>query len=199
MKSEAIEIIDNRNNGRRVEALLVEDPDVSYIEATDKLWWVYRQRFSNALKDAQKPNPEHHHWSWKWKLQQEAERNAFFKYFGIICEGDPQGLLMLTYGREYKARLPEQQGRLLLYIAYIESAPWNVRGYCDTPRFVGIGKEFYKTAVRFSDRLGFDGRVGVHSLPTAEPFYENSCMMRRLGSDLDYQKLVYFESCPTID
>lgn len=198
MKSETIEIIDSRNNGRRTDALLIEDPDDGYIEAIDKLWWVYRQRFFNTLKDAHKPKPEHHHWSWKWKLRQELERNAFFKCFGIVCEGDPQGLLMLNYGQEYRARLPEQQGQPLVYLAYIESAPWNVRGYCDVPRFGGVGTLLCKAAIEFSIRLGYDGRTALHSLPSVEGFYAKRCGMLPCGPDETYEGLVYYESTPEI-
>jgi len=198
MKSETIEITGNRNNGERIKALLIEDPDDNYIEATDKLWWVYRQRFINALRAAQKPVPGHHHWNWKWKLQQEMNRNAFFKCFGIVCGGDPQGLLLLNYGREYKSRLPEQQGRPLVYLAYVESAPWNIREYCGVPRYTGVGREFFKATVRFSNRLGCEGRVGLHSLPGVENFYAESCKMIPVGSDPSYENLVYFETRPDI-
>jgi hypothetical protein len=68
MRNKPIEIIDNVNQGRRVGAFLVEDPDDDYIEVTDKLWQVYRQRYINTLKTAGQPIPPHHHWSWKWKL-----------------------------------------------------------------------------------------------------------------------------------
>jgi len=105
MSSRPIEIIDNLNQGRRVEALLVEDPDDEYIEAADK------------------PVPEHHHWSWEWKLQQELKRGSLFKCFGILdTDYEPQGLMLLNYGREYLSRLSGQESRLLIYLAYTESA-----------------------------------------------------------------------------
>lgn len=108
--------------------------------------------------------------------------------FGNHCETRP---------KEYKTRLSDQQGLPLVYVAYIEPTPWNVRGYTDTPLFSGVGKESYKTAVRFSDRIGYEGRIGLHSLPDAESFYTRSCRMVSLGSDPDYEDLVYFESRPT--
>ena len=198
MKSTPIEIIDNLNGGRRTGAFLMEDPDEDYIEVTDKLWQVYRQRFLNIRTVSGKPIPEHHHWSWKWKLQQESNRNSFYKCFGIIAENEPQGLMLLNYGREYLSRLPEQAGKLLIYLAYIESAPWNIKEYCDNPRFSGVGKEFFKVVVKFSDRLGLEGRVGLHSLPNVESFYEDVCRMIPLGHDPNYENLMYFESLPII-
>ena len=192
MNYKPIEIIDNLNQGRRIRAFLVEDPDDDYIEATDKLWRVYRERFANA----QKVVPEHHHWSWKWKLQQELNRDSLFKCFGIIADDEPQGLMLLNYGREYLSRMPGQTERLLIYLSYIESAPWNNKEYCDNPRYAGVGKELHRTAVRFSDHLGFGGLVGLHSLPGVESFYENTCQMIPFGRDPNYENLVYFESQP---
>lgn len=197
MKSEKIAIIDNRT-GRRTDALLIEDPDDTYVEAIDKLWWIYRQRFFTALKDTLKPKPEHHHWNWQWKFRQALARNTFFKCFGIICDGDPQGLLMLNYGQEYRARLPEQQGQPLVYLAYIESAPWNVRGYSNTPSYGGVGTLLCKAAIEFSVRLGYDGRAALHSLPSVEGFYARHCGMLACGPDEKHKGLVYFESTPEI-
>lgn len=197
--SEDIQITSNRDNGRLVNAQLVEDPTNRYVEATDKLWRVYRKRFVATLKAAGKPVPDHNHWSWKWKLKQELSRNALFKCFVILSDNEPQGLMLLNYGLECKARLTDQQGQSLVYIAYIESAPWNLREYCGVPMFSGIGREFYKVAVRFSDRIGCEGRVGVHSLPNVEKFYAKNCKMVPLGPDPNYENLVYFESRPKME
>ena len=199
MKFESIEIIDNLNQGRRVEAFLVEDPDDEYIEAADKLWQVYRRRLIATLKAADKPIPEHHHWSWEWKLQQELKRDSLFKCFGVLdADYEPQGLMLLNYGRDYLSRLPGQERRLLVYLAYIESAPWNLEEYCERPHYSGIGRELYKAAIEYSGRLGFGGILGLHSLPGVEKFYENGCQMIPLGSDPNRENLMYFESRPII-
>ena len=192
MNYKPIEIIDNLNQGRRIRAFLVEDPDDDYIEATDKLWRVYRERFANT----QKVVPEHHHWSWKWKLQQELNRDSLFKCFGIIADDEPQGLMLLNYGREYLSRMPGQTNRLLIYLSYIESAPWNIKEYSKKPRYGSIGTTLYTAAIHYSNRLGFDRRVALHSLPGAEGFYTKRCKMRNCGADQNYQGLVYFESTP---
>jgi hypothetical protein len=196
MKSTPIEIIDNVNHGRRIDAFLIEDPDDDYVEATDKLWWVYRQRFLLKRAASNMPAPGHHHWSWKWKLQQESKRNSFYKCFGIIADNEPQGLMLLNYGREYLARLPEQAGQLLIYLAYVESAPWNLREYCEKPRFGAVGAVLFKAAIEFSNRLGFEGRIGLHALPRVENYYEKRCKMRKCYADQNYGGLVYFESTP---
>ena len=99
--------------------------------------------------------------------------------------------MMLKYGNQFVSR---RTGQPLVYLAYVESAPWNLKEYCDDIFYSGIGKEFYKTAVRFSNLLGFAGRVGLHSLPGAEEFYSKTCQMVSLGCDPKCDGLVYFES-----
>ena len=198
MHSTPIELIDNVNQGRRVGAVLVENPNDDFIEATDNLWRIYRKRFVDALKDSGKPIPDHDHWSWKWKIQQELNRDSLFKCYAIVADEEPQGLTLLNYGRECQSRLPEQKGRLLVYVAYVEAAPWNVEGYTEKRRYRGVGKALYKAAVGCSSKMGFQGLVGLHSLPNVEGFYENACEMISFGPDPNYGNLVYFESLPII-
>jgi len=198
MHSTSIELIDNVNQGRRVGAVLVENPNDDFIEATDNLWRIYRKRFVDALKDSGKPIPDHDHWGWQWKIQQEIDRDSLFKCYAILADDEPQGLMLLNYGRECQSRLPEQKGRLLVYIAYVESAPWNVMEYTENRRFRGVGKALYKAAVRCSDEMGFRGLVGLHSLPSVEGFYRHSCEMIPFGPDPNNGNLVYFESRPKI-
>jgi hypothetical protein len=54
-----------------------------------------------------------------------------------------------------------------------------------------------EAAIRFSLNEGFDGRVGLHSLPQAESFYENVCGMTRGELDPLYEGLRWFELTST--
>jgi len=192
MKSTDIQIFDLRTRSF-VSAELLEDPGDDYVETVDAFRSVYKRRTLRQRRAAGKPVPEHSHWNWKLKLERERFENSLYKCFAIVCN-EPRGLMMLKYGRKFISRYVGQQGKPLVYLAYVESAPWNVKEYCDTVWYSGIGKEFYKAAVRFSHFLGFDGRVGLHSLPGTEGFYANSCQMTSLGRDPDCENLVYFES-----
>ena len=40
---------------------------------------------------------------------------------------------------------------------------------------------------------GFAGRVGLHSLPQSEGFYEGTCRMTRGEIDMKYEGLRWFE------
>ena len=79
-----------------------------------------------------------------------------------------------------------------MYVDYLESAPWNLKGFSASPRFAGVGTRLIADAVRLSLETGFGGRIGLHSLPQAETFY-NRCAMTKVGTDPRYFDLIYFE------
>ena len=93
------------------------------------------------------------------------------------------------------ARLP-RSGRLaggsVVYLDYLEAAPWNLKSPLAAARFKGVGIALLADAVRLSIETGLDGRMGLHSLPQAEPFYTR-CGMIRVGEDPDYYGLPYYE------
>lgn len=106
----------------------------------------------------------------------------------VELDGEVQGLMAIL-------RLPRAArlgNKHVVYVDYLESAPWNLKGSPDPPRFLGVGTVLMAEAVRISTEEGFEGRVGLHSLPQAEAFY-NKCGMTRLGADPNYYDLVYFE------
>ncbi len=52
-------------------------------------------------------------------------------------------------------------------------------------------------AVQISAASGFQGIIGLHSLPQAERFYRDVIKMDDLGVDADYGYLHYFELSET--
>ncbi|WP_157368959.1 hypothetical protein [Zavarzinella formosa] len=104
----------------------------------------------------------------------------------VWCEGQPQGLMAVKTFPE-----PSKIGASgVLYVDYLETAPWNLGA---SARFAGIGTLLIAEAVFISLGRGLGGRVGLHSLPQAEPFYTNRCRMTSLGPDPGYYDLAYFE------
>jgi hypothetical protein len=87
------------------------------------------------------------------------------------------------------ARLGDGQ---VVYIDYVESAPWNLKASAISPRFIGVGTVLIAEAVRLSLEMKLEGRIGLHSLPQAVGFYTR-CGMSRVGPDPDYYDLPYFE------
>jgi len=80
----------------------------------------------------------------------------------------------------------------MVYVDFLEAAPWNLKASATAPRFKGVGTALLVDAVRLSIETGFGGDVGLHSLPQAEPFYTR-CGMTRIGEDPDYYGLPYYE------
>jgi len=134
--------------------------------------------------------PQHWHWDWGQKVPRL--RLLTYRGVGVECAGEMQGLMLIA-AAGHAARLPPEMGKPIVYIDYVESAPWNVPPLAEEARFGGVGKRLIGVAVRASSDEGFHGRLGPHSLPQAEAFYEQKCGMVRVGVDPDYESLTYFE------
>src|SRR5258708_39832078 len=102
-----------------------------------------------------------------------------------------QGLMMVDLAR-HQARLPPDVGKPLVYIDYLESAPWNVKPMVDVPRYAGIGAVLVNVAVQVSIDEGFHGRIGLSSLANAASFYEKRCQIISIGFFRTEQTLTYF-------
>ena len=92
-----------------------------------------------------------------------------------------------------RCRLPEQKGRHLVYVDFVENAPWNRPELRNPPLYRGVGTILIRAAIELSKSEEFKGRIGLHSLPQANAFYANTIGMTDLGQDRDYQGLRYFE------
>ena len=137
------------------------------------------------------------HWGWDWARKISRLGNALLGFYGIECEGKMQGMLELAK-EGYRAKLPEQTGMPLIYIKYLETAPWNIRLLDPNPRFGGIGSQLVRAAVELSHNESCKGRLGLHSLPGSSPgepewFYEHVCKMQPIESERDGEGLLYFE------
>jgi GNAT superfamily N-acetyltransferase len=158
-----------------------------------KLLWqpalidVLKQRYqASGFKDF----PENWHWDWQAKMASVTGLLAY-RGFSVVAGGETQGLSRIDltgHGRE-----PSQRGKPIIYLDYLEVAPWNRRdlGF-DPPRFGGVGSALLTAAVALSEEEGFHGRVGLHSLPRADDFYRK-CGFTDLGQDPAVQNLRYFE------
>lgn len=91
------------------------------------------------------------------------------------------------------AKMPSQIGMSMLYLDFVATAPWNRPTFQTPPKYKGTGTIFVTAAIHLSLELGFKGRIGLHSLPNAERFYENKVGMTRLGPDASHEDLNYYE------
>jgi len=137
--------------------------------------------------------PQSRHWNWGKKAAASSGLLAY-PAFSVTCQGMTQGLMLVDL--LHKARLPASGNRDLVYVEFLEAAPWNRRDFSgDRPRFVGVGSVLLAAAVTRSREEGFKGRIGLHSLPQSEAYYR-ACGMTDLGPDADHQGLRYFEMTP---
>ena len=139
------------------------------------------------------------HWHWDWSRKEPELSLLAITFYGVECRGRLQGLMKVDTVSQC-CRLREQQGQPLVYIDYLEVAPWNIRKLTAAldrqPEFGAVGTRLVEAAVRQSMAEGFEGRVGLHSLPTSERFYLDGCGMLPGDLDTGKQELLWCEFTP---
>ncbi len=177
-----------------VDASLVEGVTLEEIRRTDALRTpFFRTAFADALATGVSTDalPEHAHWQWERKWRAALKSSQFL---GVECEGAMQALMIVRTDKT--CRLPDQFGLPLVYVDYLASAPWNLPELVPQPRFRRGGLALIAAALRLSEQIGYNGRVGLHSLPQAEEFYRAKCGMADLGVDPFYEDLHYLKMTP---
>jgi hypothetical protein len=90
------------------------------------------------------------------------------------------------------ARLPEQLGRELVYVELLATAPWNRPKFVPDPRYKLVGRLLVGTAISLSVDLGLGGRIGLHSLPQSESWYQTVGGFTDVEFDAD-KRMRYYE------
>lgn len=176
-------------SGVLVEADLVDELSKDDLTCAHLAWSPIRLEALAHLLKEQRPWPEH--WHWDWSKKADLLDMLAFRCLGIVQGDQMQGLMMLSTIAG-AGRLPGQQGKAVLPVEYLESAPWNLRFLVAAPRFLGVGVRLLEAAVQISEEEEFGGRVGLHSLPQSEDFYRK--YMTDLGPDPKHpHRLNYFE------
>ena len=183
-----------------VEAELFDEVTGEHLLETQKEWRpVVVEAAKRMVQSGAQPRvvPRHFHWDWTSK---EADlRMLAFSFFGITAKGKLQGLMKLeSAGRS--GRIASQRGKPLIYVDYLETAPWNIKHLMQalgrSPEFAAIGTRLIEAAVRKSLDEGFKGRLALHSLSTSERFYLEVCGMTAVGRDPVKQDLLWCEFTP---
>ena len=137
--------------------------------------------------------PQDAHWDWRRKLT--GPQLLADAAFSVVCDGVTQGMMILDTATR-RCRIEAQKNLHLVYVRYLQSAPWNRASLCEHPRYRGIGSILIRAATALSEAMEFKGRIGLHSLPQAEGFYTHACGMTDLAPDPAFQNLRYFEMTP---
>ncbi len=187
----------DRRTGRYVEASLINGVTRDEVEMAEALWKPFLgQQLKRMQAEGVPPGrwPQHSHWDWRQK-QKVTEEYLAYRMFGIECESEMQGLMLVsTAGKQ--CRIESQKGKPLAYIDFLAAAPWNVPGVVGETRYAPVGSILVATAIHLSHEEEFQGRIGLHSLPQADEWYRSKCGMTDLGSDSAVQNLRYFEMTP---
>ena len=178
-----------RKTDRIVSAELLPEMTPAQVVRTGEHWQRFRVQARARLRRERAPVPEHDHWDWDEKAHDL--KFTAYRCLGIRYEDEIQGLIMIST-LAVEGHLPVHKGKPVLYVKYIESAPWNLKGYVGAgARFGGIGISLIRAAIAVSVEEEFRGRIALHSLPQSESFYGR--FMEDLGIDPYVEKLRYFE------
>jgi hypothetical protein len=174
--------LEDRESEQLVEAGLYDCIQPNHLDDFDRRWKPCR----SALPE------QHGHWDWRRKTTALAGQLSY-RSFAIECLGETQGLMIVNTTK--RCHIPEQLNKHLVYVDYLEVAPWNRRRVEGLSSYRGVGSVLVAAAIQLSMEEGNHGRVGLHSLPQAETFYRDRCGMTDLGPDTSYPRfsLRYFE------
>jgi hypothetical protein len=187
--------IQSRSHDEFVDASLLDGMAPQDLLLVEREWLAERSLVAQELLRAGVERakwPQSLHWNWNKKAPQLTLLES--SGFSIVYENQWQGV-MLTKSASYFARLGADKGKPLVYIDFLEIAPWNwvIPEIGRVGRFRMVGSTLFWRAVKQSDEEGFHGRVGLHALPQSESFYERGCGMTPVGRDASKQNLLYFE------
>ena len=178
------------------EANLFDEISDQQLSLWRTTWLPVMQQIRQDFKKRQVPVddwPEDLHWDWDSKLK---DINGLLAYrtFSVVCEGRLQGLMIVDLTRS--GRLVSQAGKPLVYVEFLATAPWNRKELTSSPVFRGVGSVLVYVAIQLSLDEQFHGRIGLHSLPRANDFYQNVCGLTLVGPDPQKQDMCYFEMTP---
>lgn len=175
-----------------VEAELRDAIEQTQIDDWASYWLPETLKIIQALIAQRVPSeqwPQSLHWNWMNKTAQVQGLLAY-RGFSVVADNVTQGMAQVDLTKS--AKEVSQAGKPLVYIEYLEVAPWNRPEIGTTPRLRGVGTALLTASVALSFEQEFKGRIGLHALPQADTFYRR-CGMTDLGQDPAYHNLRYFE------
>jgi hypothetical protein len=155
------------------------------VERLREIEWIWRTRRDGSLFSGVED------FVWNWENKAADIESGAMMLTELRCDEMPQGAIAVSK-KDRISRLDD--GNQVLYVEYLENAPWNIKGnVAGVPEYLGVGNLLIAEAVDVSLSRGLNGRIGLHSLPQAEPFYRDKCRFAEFGPDANENGLVYFE------
>lgn len=197
MSSRAAVFLRHRASGQYVSATLIDGVSKEEAEGAEKIWRPFIKEVITQMEAEKRPRaerPQHAHWDWKKKHDAVADILAY-QLLGVEYEGEMQGLMLLKTAGKF-SRIASHKSHGLVYVSFVETAPWNSPLIVQEPRYGQVGTVLLAASISISMDLGFKGRIALHALPQAESWYATHCEMTDLGPDADCHNLRYFEMTP---
>lgn len=183
----------NRATAEFEDAQVYRELDQKNVGDFELLWKPeFAQKVSTFSKaaDYKSADAQDSHWNWVG-IVARAAKSMGQETFAVECNGATQGLMLVDLTQF--ARLDEQKGRELVYVDRLATAPWNRPKFTAKPRYKGVGRVLVATAISVSIEAGFEGRLGLHSLPQSESWYREQARFADLGLDAP-KEMRYFEA-----
>ncbi|MBI3183014.1 MAG: hypothetical protein HYZ28_12830 [Myxococcales bacterium] len=131
-------------------------------------------------------------WPWREHIERAVAAEGFL-CLSIVRPGRLEALASLTI-ESWGSRL--EPGAPILYIEYLGVAPDHLGPPIGTRAIRGLGGVLTDQAVRLADRLGFHGRVGLHSKREVEDFYARKGFTAVARESTPDGHWLYFEMTP---
>jgi len=191
----------NRHTKRYEPVELREQIDAEDIACYEQHWLPPMQAKIEELRAAGALNRElveewnvaDSHWKWGSKFRDRQGQLQWASY-ALRSEGLTQGMMFLNL--LYRCQLQSQLNQHMVYVDLVSTAPWNRSRFTPEPQYGGVGLVLVTEAIVRSYNEGFEGRIGLHSLPGAESLYRDTLRMECLGPDVKADGLPYYEMTP---
>ena len=177
MSIHAAYVVDS-TTGQEVPVELHDELSPGVLLDIETQWSSVRTELRRKLDAANVPRaqqPQSLHWDWGEKslLLSLFKKPDSFRVFALRRQAAWEGA-MVTLRGEVLTRLAPDCGKPLIYVDYVEAAPWNwtVKEAQQVRKYKAVGAVLLRAAVAQSQAESFDGRIGLHALPQADHFYQ---------------------------
>jgi len=184
----------HRLSGQYVPATFIDGVSRQEVVDSESRW---RPFIRNAISSNDKTPgfqvPQHANWNWvEYYDKAKVQDLLVYQLMGVECGGNMQGLMLIKNAGVY-CRIPSQMGLGMVYVIFLESAPWNVSSIVKEPVYRHVGSTLLNAAIAASEHCEFKGRIGLHALSQADSYYSKHCNMTDVGLDPKKGNLRYFE------
>lgn len=142
--------------GQAARASVSSIQDVAYLRSVTSVWNTWSLEHGRPTSQ----------FNWVSVFNFDIATNALTLVLDV--RGAAQTLMHVRVG--HIVRCDAGARRPLVYVGFLETAPWNRSRSADR-QFRGLGPIMLGIACELSFQAGHEGRIGLHSLETAEEFY----------------------------